>query len=153
MQTALQYRYRIGGGRSAVLPLGLSAAGLVALPFLAGLPLPGVSRAPAPAAPPAAVPQRFSQEVFVTNVARGCRWQASSDPRVQIADCGDESESVRVVFSDGQVAEYRVTLRQDPAHAPGTAAAPAVSAQQPSQPGRLLPNSGTPLRVTVTARS
>ena|SRR5687767_3069214 len=158
MQNALQYRYRLSGGRSAVLPLAICASGLAALPFLAGLPLPSVSRAPAPAAPPTAASgvQRYSQEVYVANVGRGCRWQPSSDPLVQIADCGDDGENVRVVFREGQVTEYRVIARQDPtrASAAGQAAAPpTVSAQQPSQPGRLVPNSGTPLRVTVTSGS
>ena len=157
MQTLEQVRYRVAGGRSAALPLALSAAGLAALPFIAGLPLPSVSRAPAPAAPTAASgPQRFSQEVYVSNVGRGCRWQPSSDPLVQIADCGDDAENVRVVFRDGQVTEYRVIARQDPTRAaassaPAGLAAPTASAQQPSQPGRSIPSSGAPLRVTVTS--
>jgi hypothetical protein len=164
MATSLtSVHYRLLSARGLALPLAVVAGALAALPFVSGLPMPGGSRAPAAAQPAPAI-QRYSQEVFVTNAARGCRWQHSPDPTVQIADCGDENESVRIVFQGGRTTEYRVTARQDPNKVAGAAAAhnnQAMSAvlgatsSQPSQPGRILPNSGSssgaPLRVSPSA--
>ncbi|HET7768317.1 MAG TPA: hypothetical protein VFN74_06040 [Chloroflexota bacterium] len=167
-------RYRLLSARGIALPLALVAGALAALPFVSGLPALSGSRAPAAAQPTPGI-QRHTQEVYVTNSARGCRWQHSPDPAVQIADCGDENESVRVVFKDGRATEYRVMARQDPNKTPAAAQTSqamsavlgAVSSQpnqpnqasQPSQPGRILPNSGStnttgsgaPLRVTPNA--
>ena len=158
--------YRLLSARGIALPLALVAGAFAALPLIGGLPLPSLSRAPAAAQPTAAM-QRYTQEVVVSNAARGCRWAHSPDPTVQIADCGDENESVRVVFKDGRAPEYRVMARQDPNRGstgaagqstqPMSAVLGTVSSQpnQPSQPGRILPNSGSgngaPLRVTPNA--
>jgi hypothetical protein len=133
-------------------PLAICAGALAAVPLFTGLPLPSLGRVPAPPAAPPAV-RRSVQEVYVANAARGCRWQTSTDPAVQIADCGDETDAVRVVFRDGQVAEYRVVARQDPSRSTAAAqnASLAVSVQQPSQPGRIVPTM-PPLRVTPEAK-
>jgi hypothetical protein len=153
---ATNVHYRLLTARGVALPLALCAGAFAALPFLSGLPLPNFGRAPAAPTPGA---QRFTQEVFVPNVARGCRWQHSPDPAVQIADCGDENESVRVVFQNGHATEYRLIARQDPNRPPSTAQTSAplsavagiVSNQQPSQPGRAIPSGSPPLRVTPGA--
>ena len=163
---AMDVHYRWLTARGIALPLAICAGAFAALPFFSGLPLPTGSRAPA-AAQPTPGPERYTQEVYVPNVARGCRWQHSPDPAVQIADCGDDSESVRVVFKDGRATEYRLIARQDPNKPPSAQAvqvpqsaqsappqsgvAGVVSVQQPSQPGRSVPNNAAPLRVTVTA--
>ena len=165
--------YRLLSVRGLALPLAIVAGAFAALPFFSGLPIPSGSSAPA-AAQPTPATQRYTQEVYVANSARGCRWQHSPDPAVQIADCGDENESVRVVFKDGRATEYRVVARLDPKAAasaqtsqPMSAVLGAVSNQpspatQPSQPGRILPNSGStasstgsgaPLRVTPKSGS
>ncbi|MGI8424871.1 MAG: hypothetical protein ACR2NO_12310 [Chloroflexota bacterium] len=150
--------YRLPTTRGIAWPLAICAGAFAALPFVSGLSLPSLSRAPAAARPSPAV-LRFTQEVYVPNVSRGCRWQHSNDPAVQIADCGDDSETVRVVFQNGRATEYRLIARQDPSQPPTSARASAsalqsgvagvVSAQQPSQPGRFVPNNGAPLRVSV----
>jgi hypothetical protein len=129
---ATNVHYRLLTARGLALPLALCAVAFAALPFVSGLPFPSLGRPPAA---PATGTQRYTQEVYVPNVARGCRWQFSPDPAVQIADCGDENESVRVVFQNGRATEYRVTARQDP--------------------NKLPPNARTsaPVRVTVTAGS
>ena len=155
---AAHVRYRLLTMRGLALPLAVVAGAFAVLPLVGGLPIPGASRAPAAAQPTPGV-QRYTQEVYVTNVARGCRWQHSPDPAVQIADCGDENEAVRVVFQNGRATEYRITARQDPnrlpvnaqAGAPQSGVAGVVSVQQPSQPSRPVPSSSAPLRVTVTA--
>ena len=150
-------RYTVLGARGLAWPVAIFTGALAALPFVSGLPLPTISRAPEP--PPSASPsvRRLAQEVYVANVMRGCRWQPSSDPAVQIADCGDESEAVRVVFRDGQITEYRLTARQDPSRIAPTGqvtATNSVAAQQPSQPGRLVPSTtNIPIRVTPRAGS
>ena len=157
---AMNVHYRLLSARGVALPLAICAGAFAALPFVSGLPLPNLGRAPAAAAQPTPAAQRYTQEVVVPNVARGCRWQHSPDPAVQIADCGDESEAVRVVFQNGRATEYRITARQDPSRLPASAQAGApqsgvagvVSVQQPSQPSRPVPSSSAPpLRVTVTA--
>ena len=155
---ATNVHYRLLTARGVALPLAICAGAFAALPFLSGLPLPSLGRPPA-AAQPTPGAQRFTQEVFVPNVARGCRWQHSPDPAVQIADCGDENESVRVVFQNGRATEYRLIARQDPnrqtassqASAPMSAVAGIVSSLQPSQPGRSVPSGSPPLRVTPSA--
>jgi hypothetical protein len=158
---AINVHYRLLSARGLALPLAVTAGALAALPFFSGLPLATPGRAPAAAQPTPGV-QRFTQEVYVPNVARGCRWQHSADPAIQIADCGDDAESVRVVFKDGRATEYRLIARPDPNAPPtgqtaqsgvGTSGvAGIVSVQQPSQPGRSMPpSSAPPLRVTVTA--
>ena len=148
-------RYTVLGSRGIAWPLAIFTGALAVLPFVSGLPLPSVSRAPEP--PPASPGvRRFSQEVYVDNIIRGCRWQPSSDPTVQIADCGDELEGVRVVFKDGQITEYRIAAKPNPARTATSAqtmASATVSAQQPSQSGRLVPGAGQPIRVTPRAGS
>ena len=149
--------YRLLSVRGLALPLAICAGAFAALPLFSGLPIPSGSPAPAAAQPTPGV-QRFAQEVFVPNAARGCRWQHSPDPAVQIADCGDENESVRVVFQGGRATEYRLVAKQDPNRPSNSTHAAAqsgvagiVSVQQPSQPGRAVPNGGAPLRVTASA--
>ena len=134
--------------RGVAWPLAIVAGALAALPFFSGLPVPTGSRAPAVQPTPGT--QRLSQEVQVPNAARGCRWQHSADPAVQIADCGDESESVRVVFQNGRATEYRVTAVQAPNRLPpsgqsGVAGAVSVLPRNPasnSAPLRVTPNAG-----------
>ena len=139
-------------GRGIAWPLVICAGGLAALPFVSGLPLPSLSRAPA--ATPAPAMERFTQEVYVPNVARGCRWQYTNVADVQIADCGDDSETIRVVLERGKVTEYRLIARQDPNRVPPAAQSlsgvAGISSSQPSQPGRVVPNQ-PPLRVTPSA--
>ena len=163
--SAARVSYRLLTVRGLALPLALIAGAFAALPLIGGLPVPSVGRAPAAAQATPGI-QRYTQEVYVTNAARGCRWQHSPDPAVQIADCGDENESVRVVFQNGHATEYRVTARPDPNKPPSSAqnaqsaqsaqsgVAGIVSVQQPSQPGRSVPNTtsnSAPLRVTPNA--
>ena len=155
---AINVHYRLLSARGIALPLAVTAGALAVLPYFSGLPLSTLSRTPAAAQPTPGV-QRFTQEVYVPNVARGCRWQPSADPAIQIADCGDDSESVRVVFKDGRATEYRLIARQDPNAPPPSAQSAGLTSGvagvftlQPSQPGRSVPNSSAPpLRVTVTA--
>src|SRR5688572_1737556 len=109
----MNVRYRLLTVGGVALPLAICVGAVAALTLFGGLPLARVGRAPAAAqSTPAA--QRYTQEVLVPNVARGCRWQYSPDPAVQISDCGDANESVRVVFQNGRASESRLIVRQDP---------------------------------------
>lgn len=147
-------RYMLLSARGIAWPLAICTGALAALPFVSGLPL-AIPTRPPETAPSSQSVQRYSREVYVANAVRGCRWQHSNDPLVQIADCGDEGESVRVIFHDGRISEYRVTARRDPLlpvpAGQGTSGSTA-SAQQPSQPGRVLPGA-VPIRVTPRAGS
>ncbi|HEU5317900.1 MAG TPA: hypothetical protein VFX49_17445, partial [Chloroflexota bacterium] len=134
---ATNVRYRLISARGIGWPLVIAAAAAAALPFFSGLPLPSFPR---PGARPNPAPgiERFSQEVAVPNVARGCRWQYTNQADVQIADCGDDSETVRVVFERGKVTEYRVIARQDPTKLPPGAppgGVAGITTTQPSQSG------------------
>jgi hypothetical protein len=147
MAMNVHYRLITARGLGGIAwPLAICAGAFAALPLFSGLPLPSLSRAAAKPVPTPGV-ERFAQEVYVPNVARGCRWQYSSQADVQIADCGDDGETIRVVFERGRVTEYRVIARQDPSKPPP---APVSAASlQPSQPGRSIPNQNqAPLRVT-----
>ena len=119
---AANLRYRLLTARGIAFPMVVVASAFAALPLFGGLSQLSGSRVPAAAAPTPGT-QRHTQEVFVSNVARGCRWQHSPDPAVQIADCGDENESVRVVFRDGRATEYRVIARPDPNRTPAASQA------------------------------
>src|SRR5215207_2397189 len=112
---AANVQYRLITARGIAWPLIICAG--AAIPFFSGLPLPSLSRVGAKPSPVPGV-ERFTQEVNVANVARGCRWQYTNQADVQIADCGDDSETVRIVFERGKVTEYRVIARQDPAKPP-----------------------------------
>jgi hypothetical protein len=97
-------QYRLLTARGIGWPLAICAGARATVPLFGGLSLPVLGRAPVPPAGPTS-PSRITEEVYVSNVARGCRWPPSSDPGVQIADCGDESDSGRVVFRDGRATE------------------------------------------------
>ncbi len=144
---AMHLHYRLFTARGVAWPLAICAGAFAALPLFSGLPLPSLSRAAAKPVPTPGV-EHYSQEVYVPNVARGCRWQYSSQADVQVADCGDDVEPVRVVFERGRVTEYRVIARQDPSRPPASPP-PSAASLQPSQPGRSIPNQNQPpVRVT-----
>jgi hypothetical protein len=111
--------YRFPAARALIGPLALGVVALGAAAFVSGIHPPIPSRA---SVSPAKDAVRYQYEVTVKNVGRGCRWQYTADPNAQTAECGDETENVRVVFHDGQVTEYRIVPRLDPAAkaTPGT---------------------------------
>lgn len=146
---AANVRYRLLSVRGVAWPLLICAGAAAALPFFSGLPLPSLPRLGAKPNPTPGV-ERFTQEVYVPNVARGCRWQYTSQADVQIADCGDDTETIRVVFEHGKVTEYRVIARQDPSKVPASGVA-GINTTQPSQPGRILPNQGSSQTSTSTS--
>jgi len=147
----MNVRYRLLTVRGVALPLAICAGAVAALPFFSGLPLPSAGRAPA-AAPPAPGVQRLTHAVVVSNVsnvAGGCRWQPSPDPAVQIADCGDERSTVRVVFEQGRVTQYRLNVIQSSSAAPAPAGvaphtasgAPSYSISGPPEATKITPQS------------
>ena len=152
MATNLQYR--LITARGIAWPLVICAAAAATLPFFAGLPLPSLSRSGAKTNPTPGV-ERFSQEVYVPNVARGCRWQYTNEADVQIADCGDDSETVRVVFERGKVTEYRVIARQDPNKPPASGVAGITSNQSspPSPSQSVLPNQPASASSSASSRA
>ena len=109
MAALVHYRFPTAGALIGALGLGVVALGAAA--FVSGVRLPLPSRAPAT---PAEGTTRYQHEVLVKNASRGCRWQYTADPSSQTAECGDESENVRVVFHNGEVTEYRISARTDP---------------------------------------
>lgn len=155
---ATNVHYKLITARGIAWPLAIAAAAAAALPFFSGLPLPSLSR-PGVTPNPRPGVERFTQEVAIPNVARGCRWQYTNQADVQIADCGDDSETVRVVFERGKVTEYRVIARQDPSKVPpagGPAGVAGITTTQPSGPAsasssataRASTSGQAPLRVT-----
>lgn len=127
---AANVQYRLLSARGIAWPLLICIAAAAAVPFVSGFPIPNFPR---PGAKPNATSgvERFTQEVYVPNVARGCRWQYTSQADVQIADCGDDTETIRVVFERGKVTEYRVVARQDPSKPPAGGVA-GITTTQPS---------------------
>jgi hypothetical protein len=57
---------------------------------------------------------RYEREIYLANPRQGCRWQPSQDASIQVLDCGDERDSLRVVFDSGRVTEYHVVVKVDP---------------------------------------
>jgi len=108
---AVTIRYQWPGVRGIGLPLAVTAVGaLAAFALFGGLPSAMASRA-ADAREAAPAVSRYSHEVSVTSLTRGCRWEYSADPDVQVANCGDDTDAVRVVFHRGRVTEYRLSAR------------------------------------------
>jgi hypothetical protein len=86
--------------------------------------LGGVAGPRASYAPAASDVVRYEHEVVVQSLRQGCRWQPFDDPAIQVADCGDERDPVRLVFQGGKVTEYRIVVRLDPQRPSPTPAAP-----------------------------
>ena len=103
--------YRLPAARSLVGPLALGVVALGAAALVGGVRPSLLSHAPAASTNEIT---RYQHEVLVKNAGRGCRWQYTADPASQTAECGDETENVRVVFRNGQVTEYRISARTDP---------------------------------------
>ena len=89
-----------------------------------------------PAATPSAYVARYDYEVLLQDARRGCRWDSgASKDGLQVAECGSERETVRIVFdSSGRVTEYRLNAKQDPSRATATATGPLIPTARPPTP-------------------
>jgi hypothetical protein len=137
---ATTIHYKTTTLRNLAWPAAIVAAAAVAVPWFGGLQH---SVRGAESSRPSAGHQSYVREVLVANPSRGCRWQYTTVADVQIADCGDEAESVRLVFERDRVTEYRITPRQDPNAPPKAAAGTnSITSQPGGQPLPPAPGSG-----------
>jgi hypothetical protein len=126
---ATSIHYKATTLRSLGWPVAIVAVAAAVVPWFSGLTH---TVRGAETSRPDAGHAAYTREVLVANPARGCRWQYTTQAEVQIADCGDESESVRLVFERGQVTEYRIVAKQDPNAAPRTSSTSALTSQNSS---------------------
>ena len=114
----------------------LWSVGLVALTSAVTFVFGGVSQASlSRAAPPGGRTDsrvRHDYDVYVQDGRRGCRWETPQQGTAQVAVCGDDRESVRVVFDGDRVTEYRVHVHPDPTYATPTAFAPGRAFRPPT---------------------
>ena len=123
----------------ALAVLALATGGHIALP----------QRAASQAAVPAPASAVRETEVVVSAGPAVCRWQPPVSAAVQIADCGDERSSVRVVFEQGRVTQYRLNVIQSSSGAPApSGVAPHIASGAPS-----YSISGPPEETKITPQS